>query len=347
MNLNSRLFNSDLLYPHLGPPLAITAIESNLGAMIEGSQYGFSVLKEKGLYSIIEQTHFIQKESLVTPSSFSKADCSQDHPLAHWPIIQHLCEKIYNHFKKGLDQKAFSLLIGGDHAFSIGSISAVSAHVQEQGGRLGVIWIDAHGDLNTPYTSPTGRLHGMPLACLLGLTSPPLIPPHSTKIYPCDLVLLGVRDLDKQESQLIEALGVTCLNPYQMRQRGILNLIQYLLHHQLADCTHIHLSFDVDSIDPDIAPGVSTPAHQGLQNEEIQMLFKVIGSDPRLSSMDVMEFNPLNDKHDQTAKVILNLLHILLSSQHEAILASGLDPSLFHLEPVANLEINHLPETIR
>lgn len=214
------------------------------------------------------------------------------------------CEKAYDLGAKSIKRGEIPIFLGGDHSASIGTVGGVT-HKKP----CGLIWVDAHGDFNTPKTSTSGNIHGMALAVLLGQGSKELVNVgrKGQKVDPGNVVMIGVRDLDKEEKKLLSESGCTV---YTMREIDELGM-HIILRKTLSKLSHletIHLSLDMDAIDPKDAPGVGTPVPGGLTYREAQLIMETICDSGKLQSVDVMEANPILDTQNKTAQVAVSLL---------------------------------------
>lgn len=206
------------------------------------------------------------------------------------------------------------LLMGGDHSLAIGSISAVAAHCRQVGKRLRVLWFDAHADANTESSSPSGNLHGMPLACLLGRGPASLVGwgDSPAALHPAHLALIGLRSVDPQEKTLIQHLGLEVYDMRFVQVHGMCATLDRALQ-GLGSDSHLHLSFDVDVLDPLYAPGVGTPVPGGPSFREMQLCMNRIANCARLGSLDLMELNPARDLRIRTAKAVVELIRELFA----------------------------------
>ena len=204
------------------------------------------------------------------------------------------------------------LTMGGDHCLAIGSISAVAAHCRKQGRALRVLWLDAHSDVNTDATSPSGNLHGMPVACLLGRGPTELTgwsgAPHALTAQDIDFV--GIRSVDPGERLAIRELGLSVYDMRFIDEHGMRAAMTEALM-DVDDNTHLHVSFDVDCLDPSDAPGVGTGVRGGPTYREMQLCMEMIADTGRLGSLDVVEVNPALDVRNRTAEVAVELLQSL------------------------------------
>jgi arginase len=204
------------------------------------------------------------------------------------------------------------LVLGGDHSLAIGSISAVARHCREEGKKLRILWLDAHADFNTSALSPSGNLHGMPLACLCGLGPPELVSigGHVPAISPQYIRQIGVRCVDDGEKRLVHEQDIEVFDMRYIDEMGMRNTMELALS-LVDDQTHLHVSFDVDFLDPDIAPGVATTVRGGPTYREAQLCMEMIADTGRLGSLDVVELNPALDIHNRTAELAVDLLESL------------------------------------
>ncbi len=215
---------------------------------------------------------------------------------------------VHNELKSGL----LPILLGGDHSLSIGSISAVARHCRDQRRKLRVLWFDAHADFNTATLTPSGNLHGMPVACLCGrgpatLTGLAGIVPA---IHPDDIRQIGIRSVDPGEKLQVHEAGIEVFDMRYIDEQGIRHAMALALA-QLESDTHLHVSFDVDFLDPDIAPGVGTPVRGGPTYREAQLCMEMIADTGRLASLDVVELNPACDVRNRTAELAVDLIESL------------------------------------
>lgn len=203
----------------------------------------------------------------------------------------------------------FPLVLGGDHSIAMGTLAGVAKHYKN----LGVIWYDAHADMNTPETSPSGNIHGMPLAASMGFGHSALthIGGFQEKVKPEHIVLIGVRDIDLGEQQLIAEKNIKVYTAKDVKQLGIEVVIAETLRYLSGRCDGIHLSFDVDGIDPLEFPGVGTPVMNGVSYKESLQAVRLLAASEKLISAEFVEVNPLLDKDDTTARLTVNLIGAL------------------------------------
>jgi arginase len=198
----------------------------------------------------------------------------------------------------------FPLFIGGDHSIAVGTIAAVTNNEP-----TGLIWIDAHGDFNTPQTSPSGNIHGMPLAALIGEGHPSLVNVgrKGAKIHPDNVVLIGQRDLDRKEKKRLKKAGIAVFTMRDIDEQGISSVANKALM-KLVHLKKIHLTVDMDALDPVEAPGVGTPVPGGISYREAHLLMEILSDSGKICSMDMVEINPILDVANQTAELAVELI---------------------------------------
>jgi arginase len=204
------------------------------------------------------------------------------------------------------------ILLGGDHCLGLGSISAVARHCREAGKKLRVLWLDAHADFNTRELTPSGNIHGMPVACLCGYGPKALIEIGGTvpAIHPKMIRQIGIRSVDAGEKRFVHEVGLEVFDMRYIDEMGMRHTMELALATLDAN-THLHVSFDVDFLDPDIAPGVGTTIPGGPTYREAQLCMEMIADTGRLASLDVMELNPALDVRNRTAVIAVDLIESL------------------------------------
>jgi arginase len=224
------------------------------------------------------------------------------------------------------------VLLGGDHCLAIGSIDAVARHCRERGRKLRILWLDAHADFNTAALTPTGNLHGMPLACLCGLGPEALTGGHGHPAIRAEWVRqIGVRSVDDGERRLLKEHGIEVFDMRTIDEVGMRRTMERALA-GIDDDTHVHVSFDVDFLDPSVAPGVGTTVGGGPTYREARLCMEMIADTGRLGSLDIMELNPALDVRNGTAEVVVDLVgalfgRSLLTPTLDANAAAPLDAS--------------------
>ena len=224
--------------------------------------------------------------------------------LRHLPEVIAACQAIYDEAKKCAGSDVLPLFLGGDHSIAIGTVAGMAC-----GGPLGLLWVDAHGDFNTPETSPSGNIHGMPVATLIGRGVPELVDlGHAgPKLRPHDVVMIGIRDLDAEERAALANSGITVYTMRDVDELGMATVARRALA-RLGHVPHIHLSLDMDAIEPSVAPGVGTPVPGGLTFREAHLLMEIVGESHKIAAMDVVEINPILDEGNRTAELAVELI---------------------------------------
>ena len=205
----------------------------------------------------------------------------------------------------------FPICIGGDHSMSMGTVAGVT-----RGERIGLIWVDAHTDFNIPSTTDTGNIHGMPVSHLVGLGDERLvnIGGVGAKILPEDIVMIGIRSVDNEERELLRSRGASIYTMKEIDRIGMARVADETLE-KLAHVKRIHVSFDADSLDPSIAPGVGTPVSGGLTFREAHLLMELLADSGKVSSLDLVEVNPILDRENATAKIMVEMTSSLLGKR--------------------------------
>src|SRR6478752_7029378 len=217
--------------------------------------------------------------------------------------IAKVCEKLYKTSLAALEKGDFPLVLGGDHSLASGSVAATADFLRRHAQPLGLIWVDAHGDMNTPATSSSGNVHGMPLAALLGPEPPELarIGGFSPKVTADRTVLIGIRNLDEREKERIRESGVSVFTMKDIDRAGIAATVEQAIAIAGKGAGGIHVSFDLDVCDPSIAPGVGTPVKGGFNYREAHMFMEMVADSGLLRALDLVEVNPILDDRNMTA----------------------------------------------
>lgn len=226
------------------------------------------------------------------------------------PQITETCTRLAHHVEQAADQGAFPLVLGGDHSIAVGTVSGVSRHFQKKGQKLGLIWIDAHADMNTPESSPSGNIHGMPLACLVGRGPRELthLYDYAPKVDPRNVVLIGLRSVDAEERKIVRETGVKAFTMREIDERGLRAVMEESLRIATDGTAGFHLSFDMDSVDPAEAPGVGTPVKGGITYREAHLAMETICDSGQLVSLEVVEVNPVIDEVNRTAALAVEFV---------------------------------------
>lgn len=289
--------------------ISLIGVPIFFGSDKKGADFGPKKLREKNIVEVLTRNnHSVYDcgDIYVDNISADKKYEFHNHMKYLKPIVEvnkNLAHQVYS----ALCADSFPLIIGGDHSLGLGSISGASKHYDN----LAVIWIDAHGDINTHETSPTGNIHGMPLAAAMGLGSKDLTDIYysGVKVKPENVFIIGARDLDDGEKELIKEHNMTVYSTEDVQEMGVEKIME-LIHCKLLDSKieAVHLSFDIDCIDPEFVPGTGTPVKYGMSVVEAKYILKYLMETKLIKSMDFVELNPALDENDKTADLCVDLL---------------------------------------
>lgn len=299
--------------------VAVLNVHLDLGAGRRGTDMGPSALHVAGLVPALRRLgHHLQHiASIGSPVSYEAGEPGEVD-ARFLPAIAAVCQQVAAATEGAARAGALPLVLGGDHSLAAGSIGGVARVARARGQRLGVVWVDAHTDMNTPATSPSGNVHGMPLACLLGdgpaaMTSELFGAPSAVRAE--DVVVIGVRDVDSAESAIVRRLGVRVYTMAEIDTRGIAACLREALGRLRDADAGIYLSLDLDGVDPRDAPGVGTPVPGGLSVRESHLICEWLSQSRRLVGMDLVELNPTADVRNQTAELGRWLIESALGRQ--------------------------------
>ena len=290
--------------------LRIIGVPMDLGQNHRGVDMGPSAVRYANLAGSLRELGHATFDSgdIAIPGHYALAGTSLAERL---PLIENACKRAYELGRKAIEEGEIPIFLGGDHSASIGTVGGVT-HSME----IGLIWIDAHGDFNTPETSGSQNVHGMALAVLLGLGPQELvnIGRPGPKVKPENVVMIGVRDLDSKEKELIKASGCTVFTMRDVDEVGIRAVLTKVLQ-GFKHLEKIHVSLDLDVMDPLDAPGVGTPSQGGLTYREGQLIMEILAETDKLHSVDIMEINPILDIQNRTAQMAVNLVSSLFGKK--------------------------------
>jgi arginase len=282
-------------------PVHVIGVSLDLGGNRRGVDMGPSALRIAGLGERLAAMGIpvIDAGDLVAPIPETKG--FGDPHKKYIREISRICEKLYRTSLTALEKGA--LVLGGDHSLGAGSVAASTDYLRRDGKPLGLLWVDAHGDMNTPSTSGSGNVHGMPLAALLGPEPAELsrIGGFSPKVLPSNTVLIGIRNLDEREKERIRDAGVHVFTMKDIDRSGIAAVVEQALAIAGESTGGVHVSFDLDVCDPTIAPGVGTPVKGGLDYREAHMVMEIVADSGLLRALDLVEVNPILDDRNTTA----------------------------------------------
>ena len=289
--------------------IAIIGAPMDLGAGRRGVDMGPSALRLAGLNDKLASLGY-EVEDLGNV----RVDQPETAPVGptearYLSQIVHTCERLAEMVEQAADNGRVPLVLGGDHSIAVGTVSGMARHFRKTDRKSGLIWIDAHADMNTPATSPSGNVHGMPLACLLGMGPRELLN-ISGRVPAMDastVAIIGLRSVDDVERFNVRGAGV---HPFTMRdidERGMVAVMQEALAVACADTAGFHLSLDMDALDPREAPGVGTPVRGGITYREAHLAMELLCDSGKMTSMEIVEVNPVLDEANRTALLAVEL----------------------------------------
>ncbi len=309
---------------HIAPGgVSLIGVPTDVGAGSLGARMGPEALRVAGLREALAHFGMDVRDcgNLVGPANPWQGPVGG---FRHLPEVVAWNQALHEAMYAELCDGRLPIMMGGDHCLAIGSISAVARHCREQGKKLRVLWFDAHADFNTATLTPSGNIHGMPVACLCGVGPQELthIGGHVPALHPKQVRQVGIRSVDAGEKQHVHDMGIEVYDMRYIDEMGMRHTMELAL--ALVDAnTHLHVSLDVDFLDPSIAPGVGTTVRGGPTYREAQLCMEMIADTGRLASLDVVELNPALDVQNQTALVAVDLIESLFGKSTLMRKASG------------------------
>ena len=297
-------------YPNITPrKIRVIGVPLDLGQSRRGVDMGPSAVRVAGLEARLEALGHIVEDGGNVAVAIPEQK-KEGHPNAKYlKEITATCTKHADLVLKTLEAGKVPVSLGGDHSMAVGSVAGVAEFYRRQGQKIGLIWIDAHTDINTPESSPSGNVHGMPLAAIMGLGPVELsnIYNFSPKIKPENCVLVGVRDIDAIERENVHRAGIEVLTMRDIDERGMRTVMEEALRMAGRGTAGYHVSLDMDWIDPEDAPGVGTPVRGGATYREAHLAMEIIADHGRMLSFEIVEVNPVIDEHNQTADLAVEM----------------------------------------
>ncbi|AKH17539.1 arginase [Deinococcus soli (ex Cha et al. 2016)] len=295
--------------------LSILGIPMDLGAGRRGVDMGPSALRNAHLTRALRDLgHSVTDLGDVRVALPESVDKLEEGGMVFLESILDACQGTRDRLA-ALPEGTFPLTIGGDHSVSMGTVTGNALRGTPGGARMGLIWVDAHTDYNTPGSSPSGNIHGMPVAHLTGLGDPRLTGlGGGWHMRPEDIVMIGIRSVDPHERDLLREAGIKAYTMKDVDQLGITRIHEETLE-RLSGTQRLHVSFDADALDPSVCPGVGTPVPGGLTYREGHLLMELLSESGRVTSMDIVEVNPILDTRNQTAEVMVGMAASLLGQR--------------------------------
>lgn len=295
-------------------PVHIINVPLDLGASRRGTDAGPSAFRVARLSQAISKLGYTLTVETDIPVPAMETRQTKNTKARFKEEILAVCESLATETRQALENGEFPLVIGGDHSIAMGTVSGVSAHFRQSNQDLGLIWFDAHGDMNLPESSPSGNVHGMPLSHLLGHGDADLssVLGISPAVKPEHVVLIGIRDIDRVERDFIRHSGITAFTMRDIDEQGMSKVASKALEVVNAGTAGFHVSFDLDGCDPEVIPGSGTLVPGGVSYREAHLLLEQCAGDGRLTSMEVVELNPFVDQANVSAERAVTLIQSAL-----------------------------------
>jgi arginase len=290
---------------------AIIGAPIDLGAGRRGVDMGPSAVRVAGLGKRLAGLGYAVTDLGNVPVAQPEAvDDAGPSDARYLPQIAASCERLAELVEQSLADGTIPLVLGGDHSIAVGTVAGVSHFFRRSGGKIGLLWMDAHADMNTPQSSPSGNVHGMPLACCVGVGPDSLAGMFgfAPKVDPSNVALVGIRDVDTLERGVVRDTFVRAFTMRDIDERGMRSVIDEAIAIATNGTAGFHLSFDMDFVDPEYAPGVGTPVRGGVTYREAHLAMEVICDSGCMVSMEVVEVNPIIDEVNRTADLAVELI---------------------------------------
>ena len=294
----------------------VLGVPMDLGAGRRGVDMGPSAIRIAGVTEQLRALdHLVYDEGDILTKNPELQRIRNDK-LKYLPEIVRVCTLLAAKVEKIMQAGGFPIILGGDHSVALGTIAGISSYARKSRKRAGVLWVDAHGDLNTDATTPSGNIHGMPLAASLGLGAIELtsIGGDHPKIDPKNVVLIATRELDEGERMLIKQHRITVYTMEEIDKYGMSVIISKALR-KLKGVELLHVSFDLDAVDPSVAPGVGTPVKGGLNYREAHLIMETLNEQKAMTSLEIVEVNPILDNRNQSAEFAVELIQSALGKK--------------------------------
>ena len=290
--------------------ISIIGAPLDLGQSRRGVDMGPSAVRVANLNARLSSLGYEVEDLGNVPVRQAEASPA-GHPQAKYlPQIAATCESLALQVERVLEYESLPVVLGGDHSVAIGTASGVSYRFHKRGKKIGLIWLDAHADMNTPESSPSGNIHGMPLACIVGMGPPELTGMfgYAPKIAAANTVIVGLRDVDEMEKPHVRESGVRAFTMRDLDERGLRNVMREAIEVAGDGTAGFLLSLDMDFVDPQHAPGVGTPVRGGATYREAHLAMEMICDSGRMLAMEVVEVNPVIDEANRTADLAVELI---------------------------------------
>jgi arginase len=289
--------------------IRILGVPLDLGQERRGVDMGPSAMRAAGLNHALKSLGHHVEDAGNVHAKIPEEQHFGDRHAKYLHEIAETCQEVAERVRQTLEDSFFPLSLGGDHSIAIGTLAGVSKFYRDRQQAIGCLWIDAHGDINTPETSPSGNIHGMPFAATLGMGPDALskIFGYSPKIRAQDCVLVGARDLDARERRQVRESGISVFTMRDIDEQGMRAVMEKSLQVATRDTAGFAVSFDMDVVDPDEAPGVGTPVPGGITFREAHLAMEIVADSKQVRSLEIVEVNPILDVQNRTAALAVGL----------------------------------------
>lgn len=290
----------------------------DLGAGHRGVDMGPSAFRVAGIHQAVRDLGIAIEDFGDIESEVAETREPGNPHLKYLKEIRATCVTLRNVVSRTMDEGMVPVVLGGDHSIAMGTIAGVSRHFRKKGAKAGLVWLDAHADANTEDTSPTGNIHGMPMAVCLGLGARELLSIYDAKGPMIDgerAAIIGLRAVDIKERANVARVGIGAFTMRHIDERGMRAVMEAAIRRALNGTAGIHVSIDLDAVDPDEAPGVGTPSPGGISYREMHLAMEMLADTDRVCSVELVEVNPILDRANLTAKLGVELLCSLLGKK--------------------------------
>jgi arginase len=288
----------------------VLGVPMDLGSGRRGVDMGPSAIRIAGLDDrLVELGHKVIDDGDIVIKNIEELKVVNEK-ARYLPEIARAAGALAKKIDRIMTLGHFPLVLGGDHSIAVGTVSGIAAFAQSRGKKIGLLWVDAHGDINTPETSPSGNIHGMPLAALLGFGASELtgVAGPAPKVDPANVALVGIRSLDAGEKKRLNESGVQVHTMSEIDRHGVDIVMKKALARVTDGTDYVHVSFDLDAVDPTVAPGVGTPVKGGLDYREAHLVMEVIADHGVMTSLEMVEVNPILDHGNASAAFAVELV---------------------------------------
>jgi arginase len=297
--------------------ITFIGVPLDLGAGRRGVDMGPSAMRSAGIHACVRGLGYDVEDAGDVEVQIQETQDPGDPRLKFLKEIRATCEALRDKVASVLQKGRMPVVLGGDHSIAMGTIAGASRFHREKGGKIGLVWFDAHGDMNTPQTSPSGNIHGMPLAVALGIGEASLtgLAGKAPMVDGARSAVVGLRDVDPAERENLKDSGIGAFTMRDIDERGMRTVMEEAIKRASSGTEGIHVSFDLDGMDPDFAPGVGTPSPGGISFREAHLAMEMLADTEMVISAELVEVNPILDQSNRTASLGVNLLASLLGKK--------------------------------